>query len=178
MMNETFKYCAPVAGALEFSCEDTTHAIGLMANSGIKSTQAGTTLCTIMNTLAGDVKICGDSIGEVEIATKNADGSMRDLNDILADCRSAFSQLSKSEQANATQALVDKNAMSGFLALMNVVPADIDKLQNAIATCSDEVDVYNSVTEKMVAVMQDNLEGQITILKSQLQELLSVLAKF
>lgn len=171
MMGETFKYCAPVAGSLGFSCEDTAQAIGLMANSGIKSTQAGTALRTIMNTLAGDVKICGDSIGEVEIATTNADGSMRDLNDILADSRSAFSQLSESEQANAAQALVGKNAMSGFLALMNAAPGDIDKLQNAIATCSDEVDGYNGVTEKMAAVMQDNLAGQITILKSQLQEL-------
>lgn len=171
MMGETFKYCAPVAGALVFSYEDTAQAIGLMANSGIKSTQAGTALRTIMNTLAGDVKICGDSIGEVEIATTNADGSMRDLNDILADCRSAFSQLSESEQASAAQALVGKNAMSGFLALMNAAPGDIDKLQNAIATCSDEVDGYNGVTEKMAAVMQDNLAGQLTILKSQLQEL-------
>ena len=171
MMGETFKYCAPVAGALGFSCEDTAQAIGLMANSGIKSTQAGTALRTIMNTLAGDVKICGDSIGEVEIATTNADGSMRDLNDILADCRSAFSQLSESEQASAAQALVGKNAMSGFLALMNAAPADIQKLEGAISTCSDKIDGYNGVTEKMAAVMQDNLEGQITILKSQLQEL-------
>lgn len=171
MMGETFKYCAPVAGALCFSCEDTAQAIGLMANSGIKSTQAGTALRTIMNTLAGDVKICGDSIGEVEIATTNADGSMRDLNDILADCRSAFSQLSESEQANAAQALVGKNAMSGFLALMNAAPEDIQKLEGAISTCSDEIDGYNGVTEKMAAVMQDNLAGQITILKSQLQEL-------
>lgn len=171
MMGETFKYCAPVAGALGFSCEDTAQAIGLMANSGIKSTQAGTALRTIMNTLAGDVKICGDSIGEVEIATTNADGSMRDLNDILADCRSAFSQLSESEQASAAQALVGKNAMSGFLALMNAAPADIQKLEGAISTCSDEIDGYNGVTEKMAAVMQDNLGGQLTILKSQLEEL-------
>ena len=171
MMGETFKYCAPVAGSLGFSCEDTAQAIGLMANSGIKGSQSGTALRAIMTALAGEVKFCGDSIGEVEIATTNADGSMRDLNDILADCRSAFSQLSESEQANAAQALVGKNAMSGFLALMNAAPGDIDKLQNAIATCSDEVDGYNGVTEKMAAVMQDNLEGQITILKSQLQEL-------
>ena len=171
MMGETFKYCAPVAGALGFSCEDTAQAIGLMANSGIKSTQAGTSLRSIMTALAGDVKFCGDAFGEMEIATTNQDGSMRELNDILADCRGAFSQLSESEQANAAQALVGKNAMSGFLALMNAAPGDIDKLQNAIATCSDEVDGYNGVTAKMAAVMQDNLAGQITILKSQLQEL-------
>lgn len=42
MMGETFKYCAPIAGALGFSAEDTAEAIGLMANAGIKSSQAGT----------------------------------------------------------------------------------------------------------------------------------------
>ena len=171
MMGETFKYCAPVAGSLGFSCEDTAQAIGLMANSGIKGSQSGTALRAIMTALAGEVKFCGDSIGEVEIATTNADGSMRDLNDILADCRSAFSQLSESEQANAAQSLVGKNAMSGFLALMNAAPSDIQKLEGAISTCSDEIDGYNGVTEKMAAVMQDNLGGQLTILKSQLQEL-------
>ena len=171
MMGETFKYCAPVAGSLGFSCEDTAQAIGLMANSGIKSTQAGTSLRSIMTALAGDVKFCGDAFGEMEIATTNQDGSMRELNDILADCRVAFAQMSESEQASAAQALVGKNAMSGFLALMNAAPADIQKLEGAISTCSDEIDGYNGVTEKMAAVMQDNLGGQLTILKSQLQEL-------
>lgn len=171
MMGETFKYCAPVAGALGFSCEDTAQAIGLMANSGIKGSQSGTALRSIMTALAGEVKFCGDAFGEMEIATTNQDGSMRELNDILADCRVAFAQMSESEQASAAQALVGKNAMSGFLALMNAAPADIQKLEGAISTCSDEIDGYNGVTEKMAAVMQDNLGGQLTILKSQLQEL-------
>ena len=61
--------------------------------------------------------------------------------------------------------------MSGFLALMNAAPADIEKLETAISTCSDEIDGYNGTAEKMAAVMQDNLNGQLTILKSQLQEL-------
>ncbi len=171
MMGETFKYCAPVAGSLGFSCEDTAQAIGLMANSGIKGSQSGTALRAIMTALAGDVKFCGESFGEIEIATTNTDGSMRELNDILADCRVTFTQMSESEQASAAQALVGKNAMSGFLALMNAAPADIQKLEGAISTCSDEIDGYNGVTAKMAAVMQDNLGGQLTILKSQLQEL-------
>lgn len=99
MMGETFKYAAPVAGSLGFSVEDTAEAIGLMANAGIKSTQAGTSLRSIMTALAGEVKFCGESIGEVEIQTTNADGSMRELSDILADCRVAFAGLSESEQA-------------------------------------------------------------------------------
>ncbi len=137
MMGETFKYCAPIAGALGFSAEDTAEAIGLMANAGIKGSQAGTALRTIMNNLAGEVKITGSALGEVTIATTNADGSMRDLSNILSDCRGAFSQLSESEQAAAAEALVGKNAMSGFLALMNAGDADIEKLSSSIDHCSD-----------------------------------------
>ena len=164
MMGETFKYCAPIAGALGFSAEDTAEAIGLMANAGIKSSQAGTALRTIMNNLAGDVKISGKAIGDVTIATTNADGSMRDLSDILADCRSAFSGLTESEKAQAAESLVGKNAMSGFLALMNAGEGDIEKLSSAIDNCDGSA-------EKMAMTMQDNLAGQLTILKSQLQEL-------
>ena len=164
MMGETFKYCAPIAGALGFSAEDTAEAIGLMANAGIKSSQAGTSLRTIMNNLSGEVKICGSSIGEVTVATTNADGSMRDLSDILADCRTAFSGLSESEKAAAAESLVGKNAMSGFLALMNAGEGDIQKLSNAIANC-------DGTAAGMAETMQDNLAGQLTILKSQLQEL-------
>lgn len=164
MMGETFKYCAPIAGALGFSVEDTAEAIGLMANAGIKSTQAGASLRTIMTNLSGEVKICGENIGEVTVATTNADGSMRDLSDILADCRTAFSGLSESEKAAAAESLVGKNAMSGFLALMNAGEGDIAKLSGAIDNC-------NGAAQSMADTMNNNLEGQLTILKSQLQEL-------
>lgn len=164
MMGETFKYCAPIAGALGFSAEDTAEAIGLMANAGIKESQAGTALRTIMNNLSGDVKICGSSIGEVTVATTNADGSMRDLSDILADCRTAFSGLSESEKAAAAESLVGKNAMSGFLALMNAGEGDINKLSSAIENC-------DGCAAGMAETMNDNLAGQLQILKSQLEEL-------
>lgn len=164
MMGETFKYCAPIAGSLGYSVEDTAEAIGLMANAGIKSTQAGTALRTIMTRLAGKVKICGASLGEVAIATSNADGSMRAFSDILADCRVAFDGLSESEQASAAEALVGKNAMSGFLAIMNAASTDIDKLSSAIDGC-------DGTSKQMAETMQDNLGGQLTILKSTLEGL-------
>ena len=164
MMGETFKYCAPIAGSLGFSVEDTAEAIGLMANAGIKSTQAGTSLRTVMTSLSGDVKICGSEIGEVTVATANADGSMRDLSDILADCRAAFAGLTESEKAAVAESLVGKNAMSGFLALMDAGEGDVNKLSGAINDC-------DGAAEKMADTMNDNLEGQFTILKSALEEL-------
>lgn len=164
LMGETFKYCAPIAGALGFSAEDTAEAIGLMANAGIKGSQAGTALRTIMNNLSNDVTITGSALGQVTIATTNADGSMRDLSDILTDCRSAFSQLTEAEQAQAAEALVGKNAMSGFLALMNAAPGDIDKLSSALENC-------DGAAQKMAETMQDNLGGDVTKMKSNLESL-------
>ena len=164
MMGETFKYCAPVAGALGFTAEDTAEAIGLMANAGIKSSQVGTAMRSMMTNLTGEVKFVGDAFGELTIQTTNTDGSMRSLGDILADCRAAFAQMSESEKAANAEALVGKNAMSGFLAVMNAAPGDIEKLNSAINNC-------DGTAEKMAATMQDNLAGQITILKSQLEEL-------
>ena len=192
MMGETFKYAAPIAGALGFSVEDTAEAIGLMANAGIKGSQAGTSLRTIMTNLSGDVRICGENIGEVTVATTNADGSMRDLSDILADCRDVFNGLSESEQAATAESLVGKNAMSGFLALMNAGEDDIDKLGAALDGCSgtfvktsegvmaladaqalglEILESYNGQSEAMAAIMGGNLNGKVVELKSKLEAL-------
>ena len=164
MMGETFKYCAPIAGAMGYTAEDVAEAIGLMANSGIKSTQAGTALRTMMTRLQGELELSGSAFGEVSVATANADGSMRELGDILGDLRVYFSQMTESEAAAAAETLVGKNAMSGFLAVMQAAPGDIEKLNSAIANC-------DGTAEDMAATMQDNLTGQLTILKSQLEEL-------
>lgn len=164
MMGETFKYCAPIAGAMGYTAEDVAEAIGLMANSGIKSTQAGTALRTMMTKLQGELELSGSAFGEVTVQTANADGSMRELGDILGDLRVYFSQMTESEAAATAETLVGKNAMSGFLAVMQAAPGDIEKLNSAIANC-------DGTAEDMAATMQDNLTGQLTILKSQLEEL-------
>lgn len=164
MMGETFKYAAPIAGSLGYSAEDTALAIGLMANSGIKASQAGTSLRTIMSKLTGEVKISGKALGDVTIATANADGTMRPFSEILGDCREAFSKLTDEEKVSAAESLVGKNAMSGFLALMNAGEGDVNKLTKALNTC-------DGASKKMADTMNDNLEGQLIILKSQLQEL-------
>ena len=164
MMGETFKYCAPVAGALGYSAEDVAEAIGLMANSGIKASQAGTSMRAMLTSLQGDIELSSDNFGDMVIQTSNADGSMRSLHDILADLRVAFSQMTESEAAANAEGLVGKTGMSGFLAVMQAAPADIEKLNSAITNC-------DGTSQKMAETMQDNLGGQITILKSQLEEL-------
>lgn len=162
MMGETFKYAAPVAGSLGFKIEDTAEAIGLMANAGIKSSQAGTALRRIMTVMSKDFKISGKAIGDVTIKTTNADGSMRSLGAILKDTRKQFGKLTQSEQANVASTLVGKNAMSGFLALMNASPKDIKKLEDALGNA-------DGAAKSMADTMLNNTKGSITILKSTLE---------
>lgn len=164
MMGETFKYAAPIAGAFGYTVEDTALAIGLMANSGIKSSQAGTSLRRIMTSLNGEVKITGKEIGNVVIQTTNADGSMRGFNDILMDCRDAFAGLTEAERAEAAEALVGKNAMSGFLAIMNATDEDVEKLTQAITDC-------DGATQRMADTMLDNAQGDIVLFKSAIEGL-------
>lgn len=163
MLGESFKYVAPIAGALGYSAEDTAEALGLMANAGVKGSQAGTSLRNVMTKLSHDFTISGKNIGDVTIATTNADGSMRSFNDILKDSREAFSGLTESEKAATAESLVGRNAMSGFLALMNASPKDIGKMEDALANA-------DGAAESMAETMQNNFGGQLTILKSQLSE--------
>lgn len=168
MMGETFKYAAPVAGALGFSVEDTAEAIGLMANSGIKASQAGTSLRTIMTNLSHDMTIYGEAFesatnaeGAYTVATTNADGTMRDFGEILADLRTGWEQLTEAEQASnaSMETIAGKHAMSGFLALMNAAPADVEKLSTAIENA-------DGAAQGMASTMLDNLQGDKTLLDS------------
>ena len=171
MMGETFKYVAPVAGSLGYSAEDVAESIGLMANAGIKSSQAGTSLRSIMTRLSTDAGASSKSLGALGILTEklgvqfyNADGTTRDFNDVIADAREAWQGLTAEEQANYAKKIAGQNAISGWMALMNASSSDVDKLHDAIANCDGSA-------QNMAETMQDNLSGQLTILKSQLQEL-------
>ena len=164
MMGETFKYVAPVAGALGYSAEDTATAIGLMANAGIKGSQAGTSLRSIMSRLAkptDEVQAAMDALG---ISLTDDHGKMKGLNEIMADLRTGFSGLSEAEAAQMAAAPGGQEAMSGLLAIVNASDADFNKLQSSIYSC-------DGAAAQMAETMNDNLQGQITILKSGLEGL-------
>ena len=171
MMGETFKYAAPVLGSLGYSAEDSAISIGLMANAGIKSSQAGTALRSAITNLAKPTDTVASAMEQYGISLTDSSGKMYSLRELMEQLRQKLGGLSEAEQAQAAASLFGKEAMSGMLAIINGSPADFEKLSNAIDTCSDTVDGYNGTTEKMAAVMQDNLAGQVTILKSQLEEL-------
>ena len=171
MMGETFKYAAPVLGSLGYSAEDSAIAIGLMANAGIKSSQAGTALRGAVVSLAKPTDTVSAAMEQYGISLVDSSGKMYSLRELMEQLRQKLGGLSEAEQAQAAASLFGREAMSGMLAIINASPSDFEKLTNAVDTCSDTVDGYNGTTEKMAATMQDNLAGQLTILKSQLEEL-------
>lgn len=166
MMGETFKYVAPVAGSLGYSIEDTALAIGLMANSGIKGTQAGTALRSVFSRLASDAGATKTQLGALGILTEklgvqfyNMDGSTRALSDVLVDSRAAWAGLSAEEQIFYAKTIAGTEAMSGWLALMNAGEADFQKLSLAINNSS-------GAAKEMSEIKLDNLAGQMTLLGS------------
>lgn len=159
MMGETFKYVAPVAGALKYTAEDTAVAIGLMANSGIKASMAGTSLRQIFLGLQGGVELTGKALGKYHLEVENADGSMRNLDGVMQDMREAFSKMTEAEKTANAENIAGKTGMSGLLAIVNASEKDYKKLTEAIKEC-------DGASEKMSETMLDNLQGSITLLQS------------
>ncbi len=250
MMGETFKYVAPVAGALGYSVEDTATAIGVLANNGIKSSQAGTVLRKTINSLVapskkatGQMQKLGfyasetidtfdqqkideqmlkvqkasnaaekaqlsynsavakygensaqaeaalntysikqqelaiaekklDALKKGEVTTvytynkaiQNEDGSLKSFSETIEFLRKNLNGLSDAEKTAAVTQIFGAQASAGVLAILKTSDKDYAKLTNAINNC-------DGTTQKMADTMQDNLSGQLTILKSQLQEL-------
>lgn len=164
MMGETFKYAAPVLGSLGYTAEDAALAIGLMANAGIKSSQAGTALRGAITNLAKPTDTVAAAMDKYGISLTDSSGKMLSLRELMEQLRQKLGGLSEAEQAQAAAALFGREAMSGMLAIINGSDKDFEKLAGAIDNCDGS-------SEKMANTMNDNLQGQITILMSQLQEL-------
>lgn len=164
MLGETFKYVAPVAGALGYTAEDTAAAIGLMANAGIKGSQAGTSLRSMMSRLAKPTKEVQGAMDALGITLTNSDGSMKSLAEIMVDLREGFDGLSEAEAAEMASSLAGQEAMSGLLAIVGASEEDFNKLQSSIYNC-------DGAAAQMAETMNDNLQGQLTILKSGLEGL-------
>lgn len=166
MMGETFKYVAPVAGTLNYSIEDMAEAIGLMANSGIKSSQAGTALRTIITRLSTDAGSSSKSLGalgtlveKLGVEFYDTNGKARDFGDVIAETREAWQGLTDEEQTTYGKKIAGEEAIASWLSLMNAAPADVEKLSAAIKNC-------DGAASDMSSTMQDNLQGDFVLLDS------------
>ena len=163
-MGETFKYVAPVAGSLGYSIEDTAVAIGLMANNGIKASQAGISLRSLLTNLTHPVGQAADAIEELGISVTNADGSVKPLSQTMQELREKFSTLTDAEKAQYSAMLAGQEGMSGLLAIVNASDQDF-------ADLTEQINNSSGAAQQMSDIMMDNLAGKFELFTGALDSM-------
>lgn len=164
MLGESFKYVAPVAGSLNYSYQDVAHALGLMANSGIKASQAGTSLRSWLTRLASPTKQSAEAMDALGVSMTDSKGNMKSLEQLMQETREAFAGLTEEQKAARAAQLAGKTGMAGLLAVVNSSDKDFEKLAGAIGES-------NGAAKEMYNVANDNLNGQLIVLKSNVESL-------
>ena len=159
MMGESFKYVAPVAGALKYSVEDVSLALGLMANASVKGSMAGTSLKTSLANLAAPTDKMQGAMDRYGISLTKRNGEMKTLHEVLDNLRSSLGGLSETEQTAAASTIFGKEAMAGMLAIINASADDYNKLTAAVNNA-------DGASQQMADTMLDNMNGSFTLLQS------------
>lgn len=159
MMGETFKYVGAASGALGYSIEDVALGIGLMANAGIKSSQAGTELNSIFTRLSTNTSGARDAIEALGISFYDEKGNARDFGKVLEELRASTKGMNNEQKINLANTIAGQRAQAGLLAMLNASEADYRKVTAAIQDA-------DGAAEKMADTMMDNLQGSITKLQS------------
>jgi TP901 family phage tail tape measure protein len=162
MMGETFKYVSPVAGALGFSIEDTAVAIGLMANAGIKGSQAGTALRAMISRMVKPVGESAKAMKELGLSVTDADGKMKPMNQLVTELREKFAQLTPAQQAQMAASIAGQEAMSGMLALVTASDADFAKL-------TEQINNSAGAAQDMADTMEGGAGGGLRKMQKALQ---------
>lgn len=158
-MGETFKYAGTMAGTLGYSIEDVALATGLMANSAIKGTMAGTALNSIFTRLSTNTGGARDALKELGIDFFDANGSARDLSDVMNELRESTRTYSDKQKSSLANTIAGTEAQKGLLAILNASTEDYNKL-------ADAVNNADGAAQNMSETMLDNLQGSITLLQS------------
>lgn len=184
MLGETMKYAAPVAKAFGASMEETAALAGIMANSGIKASQAGTALRAGFLRLAGPPKMAtkamqelGLSLSDVTAQQQEAQAAMaalgiqmsddngpRKMSAILTELRDKTADLGQEEKLATLKAIFGTEAATGWLAVLDAGPETFNNLVAEMENCDGEA-------QKMAETMMDNAKGAWIKLKSAVEGL-------
>lgn len=153
-LGEAFKYIAPVAGAMGYSIQDASVALGLMSNNAVKGSMAGTALKTALANMAAPTDNMAAAMKKYGISLTDSEGNMKTLKGVMDNLRSSLGGLSETEQTAAASTIFGKEAMAGMLAIINTSEEDYKKLTEAINDSQGAAD-------RMAGTMQDNLKGSL-----------------
>lgn len=168
-LGESFKYIAPVAGSMGLSIEDVTTALSAMSMSGIKGSEAGTSLRGMLTKMVKPTADAAAAMDELGIVLTNSDGSFKSLDQILSEMRGSFSGLTDEQKTYYAATLAGQEGMSGLLSLLNMSQEEYDE----IATSMDNA---GGVAKETAEVMGDNLSADVEELMGSLESLAITLA--
>lgn len=157
IMGETFKQSASIAGALGYSIEDVAVAVGLMANSGVKGSIAGTALKNTFNGLLEGVTLTASAFGEYDYTAIKADGTMKSFSETIDELRVYFEQMTEAERVNNAMALAGQRGYNGLLAILNATDEDYASLTDSINNCT-------GAAKRMADIKMDNLNGDLELM--------------
>lgn len=170
-LGESYKYIAPMAQSMGLSIQDVTTALSAMSMAGIKGSQAGTSLRTVLANMAKPSNTVAAAMDELGISITNSDGSFKSLDDMVKTMRTSFSGLTDDQKAYYATALAGKEGMSGLLSLLNLSQSEYDNLSASMNNCS-------GIANQTASVMQDNLQSKIEQMGGALESLAIKLADY
>ena len=160
-LGESYKYCGAISGTMGYSIEEATTSLAAMGNMGIKGSQAGTTLKNAISNMAAPTKNMKAAMDDLKISITNQDGSMKSWGDVIKNLQTSFKGLTQDQQAAYAKQLFGKESMAGMLAIINTSTKDYNALSDAIKNSG-------GAANEAAQTQLDNLNGQLTILKSAL----------
>lgn len=169
-LGESFKYIAPVAGSMDLSIEDVTTALSAMSMSGIKGSQAGTSLRGVLTRMVKPTDQVAAAMDELGIVLTNSDGTFKSLDQILSEMRGSFSGLTDEQKTYYAATLAGQEGMSGLLSLLNMSQEEYDEI-------AASMDNASGVAKETAEVMRDNLAADVEELGGSLESLAITLAE-
>lgn len=163
-LGESFKYIGPVANTLGISLEDTSTALLAMSKSGIRGSQAGTSLRSMLTNLVNPTDKVAAAMQELGLEVTNQDGSFKSLDEIIAQLRTSMAGMTDDQKAQYAAIIANKTGMSGLLSILNLSQEEYDALASSIDNCG-------GVAQETADVMQDNLANDVEQLTGSLESL-------
>lgn len=173
-LGETMKYVAPIAKAYGSSIEQATAMTGLLGNNNILDTQAGTSLRSIMTRFAGPPKEANKAFAKLKIQTKDNNGNLRDMSDILAEINVATKNMGSGERLDILKDIAGQEAVSAFAVLVDqtaVIDETTGKTVNKIKQLTSELENSKGAAARAAAILKDNLAGDIENMGGAWQDL-------
>ena len=137
LLGESLKYVAPIAKGLGFSIEQVNAMLGVMANAGIKGSQAGTALKSAFQRLSAEPKQTAAALELLGIKAKTAQGDMRPLPELMEDLAKKTQNMGKADKLGILSKVFGGVASSGMLAIMDsVANGKLPELEEALYNCS------------------------------------------